>query len=157
MFYPLFYCVYWANKPILTGFQSPAKAVYNARHWNQPEPEEIPVPSLSRAQTAPVKHCIARSSSLLVLCLVLLFCFFSTSMLTVTDCDCFRSSNCQVCIANVCIDSVHSRGNNIAICYVNWSLMTSTICFRSSPFSAVHTPRYCLLAQLSTVSFKCSN
>uniref|UniRef100_A0A3B5AY37 WAPL cohesin release factor n=1 Tax=Stegastes partitus TaxID=144197 RepID=A0A3B5AY37_9TELE len=32
--------------------QSPAKAVYNARHWNQPEPEEIPVPPLSRAQTA---------------------------------------------------------------------------------------------------------
>uniref|UniRef100_A0A672JIT3 WAPL domain-containing protein n=1 Tax=Salarias fasciatus TaxID=181472 RepID=A0A672JIT3_SALFA len=28
-------------------FQSPAKAVYNARHWNQPEPEEIPVPPLS--------------------------------------------------------------------------------------------------------------
>ncbi|XP_053292233.1 wings apart-like protein homolog isoform X1 [Pleuronectes platessa] len=33
--------------------KSPAKAVYNARHWNQPEPEEIPVPPLSRAQTAP--------------------------------------------------------------------------------------------------------
>uniref|UniRef100_A0A665W4Y9 Wings apart-like protein homolog n=1 Tax=Echeneis naucrates TaxID=173247 RepID=A0A665W4Y9_ECHNA len=32
---------------------SPAKAVYNARHWNQPEPEEMPVPSLSRSQTAP--------------------------------------------------------------------------------------------------------
>uniref|UniRef100_A0A672JMN1 Wings apart-like protein homolog n=1 Tax=Salarias fasciatus TaxID=181472 RepID=A0A672JMN1_SALFA len=31
--------------------QSPAKAVYNARHWNQPEPEEIPVPPLSRSQT----------------------------------------------------------------------------------------------------------
>uniref|UniRef100_A0A671YU42 Wings apart-like protein homolog n=1 Tax=Sparus aurata TaxID=8175 RepID=A0A671YU42_SPAAU len=38
---------------ILTGFQSPAKAVYNARHWNQPEPEEIPVPPLPRSQTAP--------------------------------------------------------------------------------------------------------
>uniref|UniRef100_A0A671YRT0 Wings apart-like protein homolog n=1 Tax=Sparus aurata TaxID=8175 RepID=A0A671YRT0_SPAAU len=36
---------------ILTGFQSPAKAVYNARHWNQPEPEEIPVPPLPRSQT----------------------------------------------------------------------------------------------------------
>ncbi|XP_033956407.1 wings apart-like protein homolog isoform X1 [Pseudochaenichthys georgianus] len=36
-----------------SGFQSPAKAVYNARHWNQPEPEEVPVPPLSRAQTAP--------------------------------------------------------------------------------------------------------
>lgn len=33
--------------------KSPAKAVYNARHWNQPEPEEIPVPALSRSQTAP--------------------------------------------------------------------------------------------------------
>uniref|UniRef100_A0A8C2ZSR5 Wings apart-like protein homolog n=1 Tax=Cyclopterus lumpus TaxID=8103 RepID=A0A8C2ZSR5_CYCLU len=33
--------------------QSPAKAVYNARHWNQPEPEEMPVPPLSRSQTAP--------------------------------------------------------------------------------------------------------
>ncbi|KAJ4948061.1 hypothetical protein JOQ06_019602 [Pogonophryne albipinna] len=33
--------------------KSPAKAVYNARHWNQPEPEEVPVPPLSRAQTAP--------------------------------------------------------------------------------------------------------
>ncbi|TWW78294.1 Wings apart-like protein -like protein [Takifugu flavidus] len=33
--------------------KSPAKAVYNARHWNQPEPEEVPVPTLSRSQTAP--------------------------------------------------------------------------------------------------------
>ncbi|KAM9847717.1 wings apart-like protein homolog [Aulostomus maculatus] len=33
--------------------KSPAKAVYNARHWNQPEPEEIPVAPLSRSQTAP--------------------------------------------------------------------------------------------------------
>ncbi|XP_019120847.2 wings apart-like protein homolog [Larimichthys crocea] len=33
--------------------KSPAKAVYNARHWNQPEPEEIPAPPLSRSQTAP--------------------------------------------------------------------------------------------------------
>ncbi|XP_053731630.1 wings apart-like protein homolog isoform X2 [Synchiropus splendidus] len=33
--------------------KSPAKAVYNARHWNQPEPEEIPTPPLSRSQTAP--------------------------------------------------------------------------------------------------------
>uniref|UniRef100_A0AAX7TDI3 WAPL domain-containing protein n=1 Tax=Astatotilapia calliptera TaxID=8154 RepID=A0AAX7TDI3_ASTCA len=31
---------------------SPAKAVYNARHWNQPEPEEMPVPPVSRSQTA---------------------------------------------------------------------------------------------------------
>uniref|UniRef100_I3IWJ5 WAPL cohesin release factor n=1 Tax=Oreochromis niloticus TaxID=8128 RepID=I3IWJ5_ORENI len=30
---------------------SPAKAVYNARHWNQPEPEEMPVPPLSRSLT----------------------------------------------------------------------------------------------------------
>uniref|UniRef100_UPI0037E7DF01 wings apart-like protein homolog n=1 Tax=Semicossyphus pulcher TaxID=241346 RepID=UPI0037E7DF01 len=33
--------------------KSPAKASYNARHWNQPEPEEVPVPPLSRSQTAP--------------------------------------------------------------------------------------------------------
>ncbi|KAM3863245.1 wings apart-like protein homolog [Diretmus argenteus] len=33
--------------------KSPAKAVYNARHWNQPEPEEMPPPPPSRAQTAP--------------------------------------------------------------------------------------------------------
>uniref|UniRef100_A0A665W4V1 Wings apart-like protein homolog n=1 Tax=Echeneis naucrates TaxID=173247 RepID=A0A665W4V1_ECHNA len=31
--------------------KSPAKAVYNARHWNQPEPEEMPVPSLSRSSS----------------------------------------------------------------------------------------------------------
>lgn len=41
---------------ILTVFQSPAKAVYNARHWNQPEPEEVPVPPISRSQTAPVRY-----------------------------------------------------------------------------------------------------
>uniref|UniRef100_A0A674BBS4 Wings apart-like protein homolog n=1 Tax=Salmo trutta TaxID=8032 RepID=A0A674BBS4_SALTR len=29
--------------------QSPAKAVYNARHWNHPEPEEIPLPPLACA------------------------------------------------------------------------------------------------------------
>ncbi|KAM4591444.1 wings apart-like protein homolog [Odontesthes bonariensis] len=33
--------------------KSPSKAVYNARHWNQPESEEIPAPPLSRSQTAP--------------------------------------------------------------------------------------------------------
>uniref|UniRef100_A0A7N6A8C6 WAPL domain-containing protein n=1 Tax=Anabas testudineus TaxID=64144 RepID=A0A7N6A8C6_ANATE len=36
--------------------QSPAKAVYNARHWNQPEPEEMSVPPLSRSQTAPTSE-----------------------------------------------------------------------------------------------------
>lgn len=49
------------SKDPVTGFKkifsgpkkSPAKAVYNARHWNQPEPEEIPTPTLSRSQTAP--------------------------------------------------------------------------------------------------------
>uniref|UniRef100_A0A8D3CPZ1 Wings apart-like protein homolog n=1 Tax=Scophthalmus maximus TaxID=52904 RepID=A0A8D3CPZ1_SCOMX len=30
--------------------QSPAKAVYNARHWNQPEPEEMPAPPLSSSK-----------------------------------------------------------------------------------------------------------
>uniref|UniRef100_A0A3Q0RK20 Wings apart-like protein homolog n=1 Tax=Amphilophus citrinellus TaxID=61819 RepID=A0A3Q0RK20_AMPCI len=39
------------DSQFLALFQSPAKAVYNARHWNQPEPEEIPVPPLSRSQT----------------------------------------------------------------------------------------------------------
>ncbi|KAM8924851.1 wings apart-like protein homolog isoform 2-T2 [Pelodytes ibericus] len=35
--------------------RSPTKAVYNARHWNQPESEELPaLPSL-KAQTAPAK------------------------------------------------------------------------------------------------------
>eukprot|EP00063_Salmo_salar_P035388 XP_014010223.1 PREDICTED: wings apart-like protein homolog isoform X2 [Salmo salar] len=33
--------------------KSPAKAVYNARHWNHPEPEEIPLPPLACAHTAP--------------------------------------------------------------------------------------------------------
>ncbi|XP_056147614.1 wings apart-like protein homolog isoform X2 [Lampris incognitus] len=33
--------------------KSPSKAVYNARHWNQPEPEEMPPPPLSRSHTAP--------------------------------------------------------------------------------------------------------
>ncbi|XP_037535627.1 wings apart-like protein homolog [Nematolebias whitei] len=33
--------------------KSQSKAVYNARHWNQPEPEEIPAPPLSRSLTAP--------------------------------------------------------------------------------------------------------
>ncbi|XP_061086620.1 wings apart-like protein homolog [Conger conger] len=32
--------------------KSPTKAVYNARHWNRPEAEELP-PPLSRSQTAP--------------------------------------------------------------------------------------------------------
>uniref|UniRef100_A0A4W5QTY8 Wings apart-like protein homolog n=1 Tax=Hucho hucho TaxID=62062 RepID=A0A4W5QTY8_9TELE len=32
--------------------QSPAKAVYNARHWNQPEPEEMPLPPLARASVS---------------------------------------------------------------------------------------------------------
>uniref|UniRef100_A0A667ZBF5 Wings apart-like protein homolog n=1 Tax=Myripristis murdjan TaxID=586833 RepID=A0A667ZBF5_9TELE len=37
---------------MVSAFQSPAKAVYNARHWNQPEPEEMPPPPLSRSHTA---------------------------------------------------------------------------------------------------------
>ncbi|XP_072292709.1 wings apart-like protein homolog [Eucyclogobius newberryi] len=42
------------TKKIFSGpKKSPAKAVYNARHWNQPEPEALPVPPLSRSQTAP--------------------------------------------------------------------------------------------------------
>uniref|UniRef100_A0A8C9V2B8 Wings apart-like protein homolog n=1 Tax=Scleropages formosus TaxID=113540 RepID=A0A8C9V2B8_SCLFO len=32
--------------------KSPTKAVYNARHWNRPEPEDLPLPSLSRSHTA---------------------------------------------------------------------------------------------------------
>lgn len=42
------------TKKIFSGpKKSPAKAVYNARHWNQPEADELPVPPLSRSQTAP--------------------------------------------------------------------------------------------------------
>uniref|UniRef100_H2STS9 Wings apart-like protein homolog n=1 Tax=Takifugu rubripes TaxID=31033 RepID=H2STS9_TAKRU len=44
--------------------KSPAKAVYNARHWNQPEPEEVPVPTLSRSQTAPVRDSLQSSEFL---------------------------------------------------------------------------------------------
>ncbi|MGH0156517.1 UNVERIFIED_CONTAM: hypothetical protein FKN15_031709 [Acipenser sinensis] len=33
--------------------RSPTKAVYNARHWNRPEPEELPPPPLSRFHPAP--------------------------------------------------------------------------------------------------------
>ncbi|XP_066526744.1 wings apart-like protein homolog [Hoplias malabaricus] len=33
--------------------KSPAKAVYNARHWNQPEPEEVPPPPSTRTVVAP--------------------------------------------------------------------------------------------------------
>uniref|UniRef100_A0A8C1Z8N2 Wings apart-like protein homolog n=1 Tax=Cyprinus carpio TaxID=7962 RepID=A0A8C1Z8N2_CYPCA len=32
--------------------KSPAKAVYNARHWNQPEPEEVPPPASSRTKAS---------------------------------------------------------------------------------------------------------
>ncbi|AWP13808.1 putative wings apart-like protein -like [Scophthalmus maximus] len=44
--------------------KSPAKAVYNARHWNQPEPEEMPAPPLSRAPTAPAVLSSSSSSSI---------------------------------------------------------------------------------------------
>uniref|UniRef100_A0A6Q2X5F0 Wings apart-like protein homolog n=1 Tax=Esox lucius TaxID=8010 RepID=A0A6Q2X5F0_ESOLU len=40
--------------------KSPAKAVYNARHWNQPEPEEMPPSALAHAQTAPA--CVSSGS-----------------------------------------------------------------------------------------------
>uniref|UniRef100_A0A8C6LUK5 Wings apart-like protein homolog n=1 Tax=Nothobranchius furzeri TaxID=105023 RepID=A0A8C6LUK5_NOTFU len=49
------------NSLILPVFQSPSKAVYNARHWNQPEPEEVPAPPLSRSHTAPVRYCDSNS------------------------------------------------------------------------------------------------
>uniref|UniRef100_A0AAY4AUW5 Wings apart-like protein homolog n=1 Tax=Denticeps clupeoides TaxID=299321 RepID=A0AAY4AUW5_9TELE len=38
---------------VLLYFGSPAKAVYNARHWNQPEPEEMPPPAPTRSISAP--------------------------------------------------------------------------------------------------------
>ncbi|KAK1794371.1 hypothetical protein P4O66_011251 [Electrophorus voltai] len=50
-----------ASRPLLSndtlatsGNLSPTKAVYNARHWNQPEPEELPAatPSLSKSTPA---------------------------------------------------------------------------------------------------------
>lgn len=34
--------------------QSPTKAVYNARHWNHPEPEELLPTPPSRSQAPPV-------------------------------------------------------------------------------------------------------
>ncbi|XP_061767613.1 wings apart-like protein homolog isoform X1 [Nerophis ophidion] len=53
-----------AHKKIFSGpKKSPAKAVYNARHWNQPESEEIPTPPLSRSQTAPAILSSSSSSS----------------------------------------------------------------------------------------------
>ncbi|XP_016135287.1 wings apart-like protein homolog [Sinocyclocheilus grahami] len=41
--------------------KSPAKAVYNARHWNQPEPEEVP-PSASSRTVAVPKASVSSSS-----------------------------------------------------------------------------------------------
>ncbi|KAM5140968.1 wings apart-like protein homolog isoform 2-T2 [Mantella aurantiaca] len=35
--------------------RSPTKAVYNARHWNQPESDELPVVPVLKAQSAPAK------------------------------------------------------------------------------------------------------
>uniref|UniRef100_A0A8C6WJS6 Wings apart-like protein homolog n=1 Tax=Neogobius melanostomus TaxID=47308 RepID=A0A8C6WJS6_9GOBI len=43
--------------------KSPAKAVYNARHWNQPEPDEIPAPPLSRSQTAVLSSSNSKDSN----------------------------------------------------------------------------------------------
>ncbi|XP_067311542.1 wings apart-like protein homolog [Pseudorasbora parva] len=42
--------------------KSPAKAVYNARHWNQPEPEEVPHPASSLTVPAP-KASVSSSST----------------------------------------------------------------------------------------------
>ncbi|XP_077095750.1 wings apart-like protein homolog isoform X3 [Siphateles boraxobius] len=41
--------------------KSPAKAVYNARHWNQPEPEEVPHPASSHTEAVP-KTSVSSSS-----------------------------------------------------------------------------------------------
>ncbi|XP_029465174.1 wings apart-like protein homolog isoform X2 [Rhinatrema bivittatum] len=35
--------------------RSPTKAVYNARHWNHPESEELPAPPVFKIQAAPVR------------------------------------------------------------------------------------------------------
>ncbi|KAL2101955.1 hypothetical protein ACEWY4_003716 [Coilia grayii] len=44
--------------------KSPTKAVYNARHWNQPENEELPpAPPPSRSQSTPVSSTGSSSSS----------------------------------------------------------------------------------------------
>lgn len=52
------------GKKIFSGpKKSPAKAVYNARHWNQPEPDEIPAPPLARSKTAPAVLSSSSSSS----------------------------------------------------------------------------------------------
>ncbi|KAJ8360164.1 hypothetical protein SKAU_G00166890 [Synaphobranchus kaupii] len=43
-----------SSRKIFSGNKKPpAKAVYNARHWNQLENEKLPPPTLSRVQTAP--------------------------------------------------------------------------------------------------------
>ncbi|XP_053306593.1 wings apart-like protein homolog isoform X2 [Spea bombifrons] len=42
--------------------RSPTKAVYNARHWNQPESEELPAGPPQKAQTAPAKPAETPSS-----------------------------------------------------------------------------------------------
>ncbi|XP_039549107.1 wings apart-like protein homolog [Pimephales promelas] len=43
--------------------KSPAKAVYNARHWNQPEPEEVPHPAASQTVAVAVPKASVSSSS----------------------------------------------------------------------------------------------
>ncbi len=72
------------NSFLKSWFQSPAKAVYNARHWNQPEPEEIPVPPLSRSQTAPVRYYYIIG----ILCGFIMF--FSTIKAKMADCKCVK-------------------------------------------------------------------
>ncbi|KAK3529375.1 hypothetical protein QTP70_029486 [Hemibagrus guttatus] len=43
--------------------RSPTKAVYNARHWNQPEPEELPPPPPSASQAAPATSGSSKESN----------------------------------------------------------------------------------------------
>lgn len=137
-------CVCWANEPILTAFQSPAKAVYNARHWNQPEPEEIPVPSLSRSQTAPVKHRIALHHYY-CLGLIVFLLFFCISMLTVADCDRLKSFS----LWSFYWKRMHwfaAQSGKQYHSLLHELVAHNKFCFfTSSPFFAVHNPTYCLL------------
>lgn len=41
---------------LISILQSPTKAVYNARHWNQPESETLPAPQVLKNPNVPVSR-----------------------------------------------------------------------------------------------------
>lgn len=76
--------------------QTPAKASYNARHWNQPEPEEIP-PPLARAHTAPVRSSCSLSLAgelniLILVCAIKVWLMFNAAFLCCNSCGLERNS-----------------------------------------------------------------